>query len=466
MKAARNRHASLKFLFLERMKSMNISLPKGVTYIISELSKHGHEAYVVGGSIRDVLIGLTPKDYDVTTSATPEEVMAIFPKTIPTGLKHGTVGVRTHEGLFDVTTYRTDGEYILHRYPKNVIFVDDLVEDLRRRDITINAIAYNPQKGIIDPFEGTEDIHKKLIRAVGNPILRFKEDALRILRAVRLATTLNFNIEEKTLLAMVETMEGLKFISVERIREELSTILLSKHPSRGIRMLFDLGIMKYILPELMTMASFLQYNPYHHKDVLGHTLEVLDHVPNTLPLRLAALFHDSGKPATFTVDEHAVGHFYGHEHHSSTLAKETLLRLRYDHKTIEKVSKLVAFHMVSTQMKNPVKIKKLIIDLGQEHIDDLLSLKIADASGKPKTEDAPLADIRAFQRRIQEILTRKDPLTIKDLAINGQDLLTLGMKEGKAIGNALHELLLYVLKHPDQNEKDLLLSRLKKEHHP
>lgn len=442
---------------------MDINLPKGVRYILKELSTNGHEGYVVGGCIRDVLIGITPKDYDVTTSATPEEVMALFKKTVPTGLKHGTVEVHTHDGAFDVTTYRMDGEYEAHRYPKNVIFVDDLVEDLRRRDITINAIAYNPEKGIIDPFNGTEDIHRRIVRAVGNPILRFKEDALRILRAVRLSTTLHFNIEENTLKAMVETMDGLRFISEERIREELNNILLSKNPARGIRMLFDLGIMKYVLPELMSMSGFLQHNPHHDKDVLGHTLEVLSHVPADLPVRLAALFHDSGKPSTFTMDEKGIGHFYGHEKRSRDIAHDVLMRLKYDHKTIRKVETLVYFHMTSTDMKNEVKLKKFINKLGVENLNALIDLKIADFIGKREGNDEKLYEINSFRNRIEHIINRGDPLTVRDLAVNGKDILALGIREGQEVGWILDVLLEKVLKNPDDNHKELLLEYASKE---
>jgi len=343
--------------------------------------------------------------------------------------------------------------------------VDDLVEDLRRRDITINAIAYNPEKGIIDPFNGTEDISRRIVRAVGNPILRFKEDALRILRAVRLSTTLNFNIEENTLKAMVETMEGLRFISEERIREELNNILLSKNPARGIRMLFDLGIMKYVLPEIMTMSGFLQHNPHHDKDVLGHTLEVLTHVPAKLPVRLAALFHDSGKPGTFTMDEKGIGHFYGHEKVSRDIAHNTLMRLKYDHKTIRKVETLVYFHMTSTDMKNEVKLKKFINRLGQENLDDLIDLKIADFIGKPEGSDEKLFEINGFRNRIETIIRRGDPRSIKDLAVSGNDILSLGVREGQEVGRILEALLERVLKNPDDNTKEILLDYAHKEIH-
>ena len=442
---------------------MDIKLPKGVTSIIRELNNRGHEAYVVGGSIRDVLIGLVPKDYDITTSATPEEVMKVFKKTIPTGIKHGTVEVVMGDGAYDVTTYRSEGDYINKRYPANVIFIDNLVEDLRRRDITINAMAYNTEKGIIDPFNGIEDIKGRLIKAVGNPIERFKEDALRILRAVRLATTLDFNIEENTLQAIVETMDGLRFISVERIREELDNILMSDNPSRGISMLFHLGLVKYALPELMPTAIFNQFNLHHDKDVLNHTLEVLGNTPKNLVIRLAALLHDSGKPATFTVDENGTGHFYGHEKISAEIAKKTLLRLKYDNKTVNTVSKLISFHMVNLDTKSEMKLKKFIIRLGKENLNAFLDLKTADFIGKPETGSSRLYEVADFRDRVTRILERKDPLSIRDLAINGEDIISVGIREGRNVGALLARLLEIVLNNPELNERDALLDIVKKE---
>jgi len=258
-------------------------------------------------------------------------------------------------------------------------------------------------------------------------------------------------------------MDGLRFISVERIREELDRILLSKNPSRGISMLFQLGIMKYVLPELMSMAVFNQFNPHHDKDVLGHTLEVLEHVPEKLHLRLAALFHDSGKPQTFTVDRNGVGHFYGHEERSVEIAGKALARLKYDNKTIQKVTKLISYHMVSTDMKNELKMKKLIPRLGQEKINDLIELKIADFVSKPETSSKKLFDINAFRDRMTEIIQRKDPLTIKDLAVTGQDIMDLGIREGREVGEILNSLLDTVLKEPRLNDKETLLTIARKE---
>lgn len=389
--------------------------------------------------------------------------MKVFKKTIPTGIKHGTVEVVMGDGAYDVTTYRSEGDYINKRYPANVIFIDNLVEDLRRRDITINAMAYNTEKGIIDPFNGIEDIKGRLIKAVGNPIERFKEDALRILRAVRLATTLDFNIEENTLQAIVETMDGLRFISVERIREELDNILMSDNPSRGISMLFHLGLVKYALPELMPTAIFNQFNLHHDKDVLNHTLEVLGNTPKNLVIRLAALLHDSGKPATFTVDENGTGHFYGHEKISAEIAKKTLLRLKYDNKTVNTVSKLISFHMVNLDTKSEMKLKKFIIRLGKENLNAFLDLKTADFIGKPETGSSRLYEVADFRDRVTRILERKDPLSIRDLAINGEDIISVGIREGRNVGALLARLLEIVLNNPELNERDALLDIVKKE---
>lgn len=436
---------------------MDITLPNDVSQIIKTLNYHGFEAYLVGGSIRDLLIDRKPNDYDIATAATPEEVVDIFDKTLSVGIKHGSIMVYADDGYYDVTTYRYDGEYEHHRYPKNVIFIDDLVEDLRRRDITINAMAYHPEKGIIDPFDGTKDLSSRLIRAVGNPVERFKEDALRILRAIRLATALNFNIETTTLLAMVETMEGLKFISSERIREEFNGILLSKTPSRGLMLLFSLGIIKYILPKLMPMALFLQFNPHHNEDVLAHTLHVLDQTPNILPLRLAALFHDSGKPHTFFMDEKGIGHFHGHEVVSSNLMEESLMLLRYDLKTIDTVGKLIAKHMVSLNMKNEAKMKKLILAVGEDNLENLYFLQKADYSSKPVQDAKRIKALDDFHHRLHEIIERGDPMTVKDLAINGRDIMNLGVKEGQEVGRILELLINMVLQDPHKNKKELLL---------
>lgn len=456
-------YGNLFYLIYKGGPIMEITLPKGVSHIIKTLNHHGYEAYLVGGSIRDLLIDLAPKDYDIATSATPEDVIRIFDQTLSVGIKHGSIMVYANGEYYDVTTYRYDGDYENHRYPKNVIFIDDLVEDLRRRDITINAMAYHPEKGIIDPFCGTDDLALRIIRAVGNPVERFKEDALRILRAIRLATTLNFNLEHTTLLAMVETMEGLRYISFERIREEFNGILLAKKPSRGISLLFHLGIMKYIAPKLMPTALFLQFNPHHNEDVLDHTLNVLDHTPSRLPLRLAALFHDTGKPYTFHMDDKGIGHFYGHEKVSLSLMEESLTLLRYDYKTIDLVGRLIARHMVSVNMKNEVKMKKLILTIGEENLEDLRLLQHADYASKPNQNDHRKEAIDQFYLRLNDIIDRGDPMTVKDLAINGKDLMSLGLKQGKEIGRILNLLLDLVLHEPEKNEKETLLNYAIKE---
>jgi tRNA nucleotidyltransferase (CCA-adding enzyme) len=436
---------------------MRIEMPKGARFIIGRILQEGYDAYLVGGSIRDVLLGKNPKDYDIATSATPESIIGMFEKTVPIGIKHGTVEVVTDDGCFDVTTFRSEEGYINKRYPENVRFIEDLIEDLRRRDITINALAYNDEKGLIDPFGGFKDLNHRLIRAVGHPVERFKEDALRILRAVRLATTLDFNIEESTLLGIIEEMDGLVYISVERIREEISNILMSENPGRGMRMLFELGLIKYVLPELLPLASFNQFNRYHDKDVLGHTLEVLDRCPRNLHVRLAALFHDSGKPRCFTIDKDGVGHFYGHEKESASIARDVLQRLKYDNRTIHLVDKLISLHMVPSEMKNEVKLKKFAINMGIANIPLFLGLKKADHGGKPDIGGIHAAKLIEFEKRLNEILERNDPLELKDLAVNGDDLKSIGIKDGRLIGKLLGILLENVLETPGLNTRERLL---------
>lgn len=442
---------------------MHIEMPTGVRTIINTIISHGYDAYLVGGSIRDVLLGKDPKDYDIATSATPEAIVAMFKKTVPTGIKHGTVEVLTEDGSFDVTTFRTEEGYIKKRHPESVTFIEDLKEDLKRRDITINALAYNEEKGLIDPFNGYADLRHRLIRAVGHPVERFKEDALRILRAVRLATVLDFNIEEHTLLSIIEEMDGLRFISVERIREELNNILMSDNPRRGMEMLFDLGLAKYVIPEILPMANFNQYNVHHDRDVLAHTLEVLNNAPKNLVVRLAALFHDSGKPRSFTLGDDGIGHFYGHEKISEEIATECLTRLKYNNRTIRLVSRLVGLHMVSPSMHNEVKMKKFLNSLGPENLPLLIDLKRADHGGKPDTGDSHLKNLRLFEERMRNIIERNDPLTIKDLAINGNDLKELGFRSGPLIGKILQGLLELVLETPSYNTKEKLIAYLQKE---
>lgn len=435
---------------------MNIKLPNDVLYIINKIESAGHEVFVVGGAIRDILIGKYPNDYDLTTSAKPTEIIELFEKSILTGVKHGTVTIPINGSNYDITTYRVESEYINKRAPEKVSFTKDIYEDLLRRDFTINSIAYNPKKGLVDPFNGLEDLNKRTIKTVGNPDERFDEDALRMLRAIRFATTLNYNLDPATSLSIVKNTESLKYISKERIRNEINTILLSDYPKRGLKMISNLGLLKYIFPTLIPLIAFNQFNKYHSENVFDHSLEVVDNTPKHLYTRLAALFHDSGKPDTFTVDKEGVGHFYGHEMRSSEITIDSLKYLKYDNKTINTVYILVKNHMVSVNIKKQNKIKKLIKEVGEDNLDSLISLKRADMSAKRSGMGLQNKDIDLFKDKIYNILNSDDPLSITDLAINGNDIINLGVKEGKEIGKILSFLLEKVLDNPSLNTKEKL----------
>jgi len=283
-----------------------------VDFRINKLDENGFEAFAVGGCVRDSILNKVPGDWDMTTSALPENIISIFDKTIPTGMKHGTITIIIDKESFEVTTYRIDGDYKDNRRPDQVEFVTSIKEDLSRRDFTINAMAYNHKEGLIDFFNGKEDLQSRIIRCVGDANTRFKEDALRMLRAIRFSAQLEFSIEEETFKAIANNSHLIKAISQERIREELTKILLSEKPSYAFINLEKSGILKHILPEIQKMAGFDQRNPHHDKDIFMHTLSVVDNTPKDKNLRLAALFHDIAKPVTFSVDNKGIGHFYGH----------------------------------------------------------------------------------------------------------------------------------------------------------
>lgn len=442
---------------------MDIKLPRDVLYIINKIESANHEVYVVGGALRDSLIGKRPNDYDLTTSAKPEEIIKLFDKSILTGVKHGTVTIPLNNNNYDITTYRVESSYINKRFPESVTFTKNLYEDLLRRDFTINSLAFNPSKRIVDPFNGIDDLKKKLVRTVGDPDKRFSEDALRMLRAIRFSTNLNYNLDPKTSLAIVRNSNNLTYISKERIRNEINTILLSDYPKRGLKLISNLGLLKYIFPSLIPLIGFNQFNKYHSRNVFDHTLDVVQNTPKDLYTRLAALFHDSGKPDTFTVDSKGQGHFYGHETRSFEIAKESLSYLKYDNKTIKIVSTLVKNHMVSLDIKKETKIKKLIQEVGEENLDSLINLKKADMYGKNPDLGLETKDIDLFQDKINNIIKSEVPLSIKDLAINGNDILALGIKEGIEIGKILDYLLQKVLDNPSLNTKEKLIDLISKQ---
>jgi tRNA nucleotidyltransferase (CCA-adding enzyme) len=443
---------------------MKIELTKEVQYILETLMDNGYEAYIVGGCVRDSLLKRDIKDYDITTNALPEDIIKLFERTIPTGLKHGTVTVVINKNNYEVTTYRIDGTYSDNRHPDQVEFTSSLREDLSRRDFTINALVYNNAQGIIDLFSGIEDLNQRIVRCVGDADRRFNEDSLRMLRAVRFSSQLGFNIEETTYSAIKKNNHLLKNVSKERIREELVKILMSSIPSRGIRMLLDTGLLKHIIPELLECVGFDQRNPHHDKNVFDHIMSVLDNSSSSLIVRLGALLHDIGKPRTFSVDKRGVGHFYSHNTVGAEMAETILKRLRFDNNTIKKVVILIKEHMSAyTVMKNKT-LKKFIARVGLDNIEELFQLQIADSKGHKASADySPILKRREDVRRILE---KGEAFTVSSLKISGDDLIKLGFKPGKEIGVTLNKLLDMVLTDPQLNNSATLINIAKnlKEH--
>lgn len=437
---------------------MRIELPQKVSIIINRLQQHGYDAYAVGGCVRDSVLGRNPDDWDITTNAMPDEVKKIFFRTIDTGIAHGTVTVMLeHEG-FEVTTYRIDGEYEDNRHPKSVSFTRNLIEDLKRRDFTVNAMAYNDSRGIVDEFNGMGDLKDKTIRCVGNPEDRFSEDALRILRAVRFSAQLNFRIEEGTQKAIHKLAPNLKNISAERIQVELVKLIVSNHPE-SLRQAYEMGITKVILEEFDCMMDCEQNNPHHLYTVGEHTLKAVAHIENNKALRLAMLFHDIAKPATKTTDDQGIDHFYGHPIKSVEMTKVILKRLKFDNDTINKVCILIAYHDVDIE-NDKKSVRRMINKVSEDNFLDLLKVKKADilAQSDYKREEK-LHNINTVEKLFHEIMKDKECVSLKDLAVSGQDLIDNGIKPGKQMGVILNTLLDEVIEEPKLNNYLHLISR-------
>ncbi len=421
------------------------------------LHNAGYEAYVVGGCVRDAIMGNKINDFDITTSATPEQMQVVFKdeKIFETGIKHGTITfVYNHEGI-EITTYRIDGKYEDNRHPKSVQFTKSLENDLKRRDFTMNAIVYNENEGFIDMFSGISDIKSKTIRAIGNPTLRFKEDALRILRAIRFSSTLGFIIEPQTKKAMLECKKLLHNISAERIAVEINKLLLGKNVKNAI--LDNYEILAEIIPEIGKMHGFEQKNPWHIYDVLTHTAVVVDSTPPVLHLRLSALLHDTGKAHTFTVDSNGIGHFYGHGEKSTEIATQYLNKYKYDNATKDKVIKLVKIHDLRIE-EDKLFIKKQLNRLGVERFFDLIDLQIADNLGQ-NPKKTRMEHFKRVKGIANEILNENECLSLKSLAINGSDLIKDGHTAGKNLGIILDTLLNEVIEEKIPNEREALLKR-------
>ena len=446
----------------------NIKIPSEVLYIVSMLQEAGYKAYLVGGCLRDFLMGKEPKDYDVTTDALPEEVRRVFsegddnPKVIDTGIKHGTVTVIRNHVPVEVTTFRQESEYSDGRHPDEVTFTSDLVLDLSRRDFTINAIAYNPldeENGFVDPFDGRSDIESGVIRAVGNPSDRFAEDGLRIMRALRFASQLDFDIEEKTGDSIRESVTMLDKVSRERIQKELEGLLVGIGCERVLRDYSD--IMVNIIPEIKPMIGFDQMSTYHIYDVWEHTIRVVSNVAPEPVLRLAALFHDIAKPMCFSLDVAGHGHFFGHPEKSAEIAGSVMRRLKFDNKTREDVVTLVRYHDARPSATEK-SVRKVLSLVGEELFDSWINIRRGDNKGQ-----APwLADQQEVIDQIEEIghnlIEKEGALTINSLEVGGKDLMELGVSEGPEIGRIMNLLFQRVLSGYLPNERAALIEEARK----
>jgi len=437
---------------------VKIQLPHKVNLIIKRLILNGYDAYAVGGCVRDSFLGRTPDDWDITTSATPKEVKELFDRTIDTGIAHGTVTVMIdHEG-FEVTTYRIDGEYEDSRHPKSVEFTENLIEDLKRRDFTVNAMAYNEEVGIVDAFGGIDDLNNKVIRCVGNAEDRFGEDALRMIRAIRFSAQLGFRIEQSTLEAISKLADNLVNISMERIQVELVKLMVSNHPTK-LLVAYETGITRVILPEFDQMMVCEQKHPHHAYRVGDHTLKAIGAIENNKALRLAMLFHDIGKPHTKTTDENGVDHFYGHDQLGVKMANSILRRLRFDNETIHKVCLLVKFHDMDI-CPNKKAVRRAVNKVGEEHFLDLLKVKKADALAQSAyMQKEKLDNLQLLKELFLEIMEDEECVSLKTLAITGKDLIGNGLEPGKQIGIILDELLQEVIEYPERNNRDYLIAR-------
>ncbi|MEE0944202.1 MAG: CCA tRNA nucleotidyltransferase [Clostridia bacterium] len=439
---------------------MTLNVSDGAKAIIERLQLSGFEAYIVGGAVRDLVMGKTPHDYDITTSAKPAEIKSVFKKTIDTGIAHGTVTVVENGVGYEVTTYRTENGYADSRHPDSIDFITDIKEDLMRRDFTINAMCYNDTNGILDYNGGQEDIEARLIRTVGNPERRFTEDALRMLRAVRFSAVLGFEIEEETAAAIKKCAALIRKVSSERILGELNKILLSDNPIY-IGKLRDLGLMHHILPELDICFDTPQKNKYHIYNVGNHILHATAETKRDLILRWAALLHDIGKPICMSTDSNGIIHFYGHHKESASLAANVLRRLKMDNDSQKDIIALIENHDVRIE-PTPPAVKRMLAKVGDKLFLKLLSLQISDNRAKnEKYLTDKLNRIEAVRKVYENVLAEGQPYMLSDLVVNGRDLIKLGFKAGREIGDTLKILLGEVLISPELNTREHLLKRAK-----
>lgn len=436
-------------------------IPNDVQQILNTFNKNNYKAFLVGGCVRDYLLNRSINDYDITTNALPEDTMRLFPKHIATGLQHGTITVMINNEPYEITTFRTESDYIDNRHPEKVEFVSNIKEDLSRRDFTVNALAYNPEIGVVDYFDGKADLDNKIIRCVGDADIRFKEDALRMLRAIRFSCKLNFNIEDSTFSAIKRNSNLINNISKERIHDELCKILITDSPVKGITLLKESNLLEHILPEVFDLIEQTPLCTNHNRDIFNHTMCVLDKTPCNLIVRLAALLHDIGKVKLIVGFEDNLT-FAGHAEHSYEMSKTLLKRLKFDNKTILLVSTLIKYHMDVFENPTSIQIKKLIRNVGIDNMSLLFDLQRSDILGIGKRSDLFVIRVDKAESLFNKILKNKEPLFIKDLAITGNDLISeLNIPKGKELGVYLDKCMNYVLENPEFNNRATLIDYIK-----
>ena len=436
-----------------------MTIPDYVQFCINRLEIAGFAAYAVGGCVRDSLLGLTPQDFDLCTAALPEQTEAVFSdcRLILAGKKHGTVAVVTDGGIVEITTFRTEGNYSDNRHPEWVKFVPDIREDLARRDFTVNAMAFSPTRGFTDPFGGRADLENRILRAVGDPGTRFREDSLRILRGVRFAVKYGLRVEDHTMEAMVQLRHLMANLARERVFDELCKLLLLVNAPD---LLCFAPILAAVIPELEPMLGFDQRSPHHAYDLFTHTAHVCAAVPAELPLRWTALHHDTGKIPTFTTDDTGRGHFYGHAGESAKIANDVLHRLKAPTALREQVVNLIGLHMTKIQPERK-SVRRWLSRLGAGTMEALLQLQEADMGSKGTGKPGELEQFAQLRALMAELQAEDACLSLKDLAVNGHDLMALGFS-GREIGKKLDFLLSLVLDEKVENTKEALLAQIAK----
>lgn len=440
-----------------------MDLPNEVKILIEKFTEAGYQIYIVGGAVRDLLMNREVNDWDFTTDATPEQILKVIPEGYYDN-KFGTVGLDIGNGIFEITTMRKEGDYKDHRHPTEVGWTNKIEEDLARRDFTINAIALSADGNVSDPFQGLQDIKQKIIKTVGNPSDRFIEDALRLIRAIRIATQLGFEIDKSTFSAIYQNRELIKEVASERIRDELFKLLASANPYIGIIRLRESGILQIILPELERCFGLVQEGPKHDRvyDIGEHNLLSLKHCPSTDPLvRFAALLHDVGKPDTYEVGPDGNVTFYNHEVAGGKIVLEIAKRFNMSKKQSDKLYRLVRWHLFTVdENQTDSAIRRFIKNVGIENIEDMMAVRVGDRLGGG-TQNAISWRMEKFQDRIKQVLTK--PFSIADLKINGNDVMKeLNLKPGPKVGEILQKLFEEVLKDGSKNNREFLLSEMKK----